>query len=97
VYPDGPDGLKRVPTYAEVIVRDPQTLEPLADGRTGLLEFISPLPHSYPGVAVLLDDLGRIVPGSAGPDGAEARALEIVGRVPHAEIRGCGDTLPPRG
>jgi hypothetical protein len=93
VYPDGPDGLKRAPTYAEVIVRDPRTLEPVADGQTGLLEFICPLPHSYPGVAVLLDDLGRIVGRDAGPDGMTGTAFEVLGRAEQAEIRGCGDTL----
>jgi hypothetical protein len=93
VYPDGPDGLKRAPTCAEVIVRDPRTLEPAADGQTGLLEFICPLPHSYPGVAVLLDDLGRIVGRDAGPGGMTGTAFEVLGRAERAEIRGCGDTL----
>ncbi|MGD0899804.1 MAG: hypothetical protein ABR915_18380 [Thermoguttaceae bacterium] len=100
VYPDGPDGLKRAPTCAEVIVRDPRTLEPAADGQTGLLEFICPLPHSYPGVAVLLDDLGRIVsrdaaPATGYPGGMMGTAFEVLGRAEHAEIRGCGDTLAP--
>jgi hypothetical protein len=93
IYPDGADGLKRTPTYSEVFVRDPRTLEVLPDGQTGLLEFVCPLPHSYPGVAVLLDDLGRVVTREPGPDGATGTAFEVVGRAAKAEPRGCGDTL----
>jgi hypothetical protein len=89
VYPDGPDGIKRTPTYAEILVRDPRTLEVVPDGTVGLLEFVCPLPHSYPGIAVLLDDMGRIVSRDAGGTG-----FEIVGRAERAEVRGCGDTLP---
>jgi hypothetical protein len=94
IYPDGADGLKRVPTYSDVLVRDPGTLEVLPDGRVGLLEFVCPLPHSYPGVAVLLDDLGRVVTREQGCGGATATGFEVVGRAPDAETRGCGDTLP---
>ena len=88
VYPDGLDGVKRVPTYAEVLVRDPRSLEVVPDGEVGLLEFVCPLPHSYPGVAVLLDDMGRVVCREPGT------GFEIVGRAEKAEPRGCGDTLP---
>ena len=88
IYPDDPQGVKRAPTYAEVLVRDPRGLEVVRDGDIGMLEFVCPLPHSYPGVAVLLDDMGRIV----SHDGDTA--FEIVGRAERAEVRGCGDTLP---
>ena len=94
VYPDDASGLKRTPTYSEVFVRDPRTLDIVPDGEIGLLEFVCPLPHSYPGVAVLLDDLGRVATRIPGPDGMTGTAFEVVGRAPRAEIRGCGDTLP---
>ena len=41
-----------------MIVRDPVTLQPVPDGTPGLLEFITPLPHSYPGIALLLAVVG---------------------------------------
>lgn len=97
IYPDGPDGLKRVPTWSEVFVRDPRTLGLVPDGQPGLLEFVCPLPHSYPGVAVLLDDMGRIVTREPGPDGRTGTAFEVLGRAARAEVRGCGDTLPEAG
>jgi len=88
VYPDDSQGVKRAPTYAEVLVRDPRSLKVVPDGEVGLLEFVCPLPHSYPGVAVLLDDMGRIISRQGDT------AFEITGRAEKAEARGCGDTLP---
>ena len=88
IYPDDARGVKRVPTYSEVLVRDPRSLAVVPNGEVGLLEFVCPLPHSYPGVAVLLDDMGRIVSREGDT------AFEIVGRAEKAEARGCGDTLP---
>jgi len=88
IYPDDAAGVKRVPTYSEVLVRDPRSLEVVPDGEVGMLEFVCPLPHSYPGVAVLLDDMGRVVSREG------ETAFEIAGRAEKAEIRGCGDTLP---
>jgi hypothetical protein len=96
IYPDDSHGVKRTPTYAEVLVRDPRTLEIVPDGTVGLLEFVCPLPHSYPGIAVLLDDMGRIVSRDPGRDGWCGTGFEIVGRAERAEARGCGDTLPAR-
>ncbi len=94
VYPDDSQGVKRTPAYAEVLVRDPRTLQIVPDGTVGLLEFVCPLPHSYPGIAVLLDDLGRIISRDPGNDGGYGTGFEIVGRAERAEARGCGDTLP---
>jgi len=94
IYPDDSQGVKRTPTYSEALVRDPRTLEVVPDGAVGLLEFICPLPQSYPGVAVLLDDMGRVVARDPDNDGYQETGFEIVGRAQRAETRGCGDTLP---
>lgn len=96
VYPDDGFGVKRIPVFAEVIIRDPITLEVLPEGETGFLEFVTPLPHSYPGVAVLLDDMGRLVRHISGENGEPTLGIELMGRAARAEIRGCGDTLPER-
>lgn len=93
IYPDNGYGVRLAPVYAEVVVRDPITLKSLPEGETGLLEFITPLPHSYPGVALLLDDMGRIVSRDSSEDGQFGTRFEVVGRAQGSEIRGCGDTL----
>jgi hypothetical protein len=96
IYPDDGFGIKRCPVFSEVLVRDPVTLKVMNDGESGFLEFITPLPHSYPGVAVLLDDIGRVVTRRPGPDGRRGTGFEVLGRAAGAEVRGCGDTLPNR-
>ena len=94
IYPDDGNGVRLAPVYSEVVVRDPVTLESLPEGMPGLLEFITPLPHSYPGVALVLDDMGRIVSRDRARDGRYGTRFEVLGRAQGSEIRGCGDTLP---
>jgi hypothetical protein len=91
IYPDDGNGIRTAPAYSEVFVRDPYTLRPLPPGESGLLQFLTPLPHSYPGISVLLDDVGRIVSRDE-----RGTRFEVVGRAKGSEIRGCGDTLPDR-
>lgn len=91
-YPDCPCGCKHTPLYSEVIIRDVITKEALPAGKEGLLEFVTPIPHSYPGNAVLTDDIGIIVEGDCKYHRGGKR-FKILGRLKKAEIRGCGDIL----
>lgn len=91
-YPSDIYGYKHTPVYSRVIVRDPVTKAVLPDGKEGLLEFVTPIPHSYPGNAVLTDDLGMIVPGDD-ESGIQGTRFVITGRMKKAEVRGCGDIL----
>lgn len=85
-------GCMRASIFSEVLVRDPQTLRPVPDGETGVLQLFSLLPYSYPGHSLLTEDLGRIVPGPSSDD-LQGRSFEVKGRVPRAEVRGCSDTF----
>ena len=91
-YPDCTDGWKRTSVFSEVIARNPVTHEILPYGEEGVLEFITPIPHSYPGNAVLTDDLG-IVAEPTECDGKYGTRFKVTGRMKKAEIRGCGDIL----
>ncbi|ORU00566.1 Acyl protein synthase/acyl-CoA reductase RfbN [Anaerovibrio sp. JC8] len=91
-YPDCPCGCKHAPLYSEVIVRDVITKEVLSQGDEGLLEFVTPIPHSYPGNVVLTDDIGVLVDGSC-KYGRDGTRFKVIGRLKKAEIRGCGDIL----
>lgn len=91
-YPDCPCGCKHTPLYSEVVVRDVVTKEVLPAGKEGLLEFVTPVPHSYPGNVVLTDDIGMIVPGKCEYNRSGTR-FKVLGRLKKAEIRGCGDIL----
>ena len=50
---EGQDGLLYGPPFADVIVRDPLTLEEVSVGTPGVLQTLSALPTSYPGHSVL--------------------------------------------
>ena len=91
-YPDCPCGCKHESSYVKVLVRDVATNELLPAGQEGKLEFITPIPHSYPGNAVLTDDLGMIVDEPC-PFGRSGKRFKILGRLKKAEVRGCGDIL----
>ena len=87
VYISRGDGMKEIPKISKVIVRDPYTLEVMKDDQEGLLQFLNPIPYSYPGLSVLTDDLGI----KKTIDNKEY--FEITGRAKNSEIRGCGDIL----
>lgn len=91
-YPDCECGWKHTSSYVRVLVRDTVTREVLPPGREGLLEFVTPIPHSYPGNAVLTDDLG-IIDADSCKQGRAGTRFKIVGRMKKAEVRGCGDIL----
>lgn len=91
-YPDCTCGFKHTSAYTRVIVRDPATRKALPDGQEGMLEFITPIPHSYPGNVVLTDDIGFVEPGVC-PCGRGGTRFRVTGRLKKAETRGCGDIL----
>lgn len=91
-YPDCLCGCKHTSSYVKVLVRDVVTREVLPDGQEGMMEFITPIPHSYPGNVVLTDDMG-IIEKKPCPYGRPGQRFRITGRMKKAEVRGCGDIL----
>ncbi|CAN2039416.1 long-chain-fatty-acid---luciferin-component ligase [Candidatus Magnetomoraceae bacterium gMMP-15] len=51
------------PIWSRIFVRDVKTLEPVAFGKTGFLNFITPYILSVPAQSVLMGDLGALYPG----------------------------------
>jgi hypothetical protein len=80
------------PNFGDVVVRDPLTWRPAPDGQEGVIEVLSLLPHSYPGHALLTEDVGVVHGVDTCPCGRMGRWFEVKGRLPKAEIRGCSDT-----
>jgi len=91
VYPDCPHGNKHVPCFAEVIVRDPLTLAPVAAGQRGLIQVCSVLPTSFPGFLLLTEDIAEIISYDGCPCGRRGTSFRFAGRAPKAEVRGCGN------
>lgn len=84
---------KMVPSYSEIIIRNFQTLEPVKDGQEGLIQILTPLPHSYPGISVLTEDVGKIISRNTNIGGRIGTLFEIIGRASDSEKRGCGDIM----
>ena len=91
IYPDCTHGNKHVPAFAEVIVRDPLTLEAVKVGCQGLVQVCSVLPSSFPGFLVLTEDIAEIVREDGCPCGRRGTAFRFIKRVPKSEVRGCGN------
>jgi hypothetical protein len=89
IFPYCEHGFHHAPRWADVIVRDPWTLAALPD-QPGLLQLLNVLAHGAPYHSVLTEDFGRLAPGPC-PCGRSGRRLELIGRVPRAELRGCAN------
>ena len=89
IYPLCEHGYRHTPAWADVLVRDPWTLEPLSN-EAGQLQLMNTLAHGAPYHNVYTEDLGRIIQGDC-PCGRAGKRFELLGRVPKAEIRGCSN------
>jgi hypothetical protein len=89
VYPLCGAGFRHVPVWADVIVRNPYTLQPIHDD-AGMLQLMNVLARGAPYQSVLTEDLGRIAEGPC-PCGRDGRRFELLGRIPKAETRGCAN------
>ncbi|HEX4005012.1 MAG TPA: hypothetical protein VHX60_02435 [Acidobacteriaceae bacterium] len=91
IFPDCPEGNKHAPAFGDVIVRDPLTLEPVAAGEQGIVQVCSVLPTSFPGNLLLTEDVAHVLAYDGCPCGRRGISFRFAGRVPKAELRGCGN------
>lgn len=90
VYIDCENGYKHVPAYSEILMRDPKNL---TSTNEGLIQLLSPIPNSYPGISILSDDIGIIIGEDNCSCGRKGKYFLFKERAKKAEIKGCGDTL----
>jgi hypothetical protein len=91
VFVEGPDGWLYCPNFADVVVRNPIDWSIQDQGVPGVIEVLSALPTSYPGHALLTEDLGIAEPAPVDSEWKGTR-FRVLGRLPKAELRGCSDT-----
>ena len=89
-------GNKHVPDFADVIIRDFYSMSEVPVGSDGLIECLSIIPTSYPGQALLTEDIGKILGIDDCPCGRKGKYFTFVARAEKSEIRGCGDTFAER-
>lgn len=93
IYPDCEFGYKHVPIYSDIIIRDIATLQPINKNEIGFIQLLSPLPHSYPGISILSDDIGKVLGTDNCKCGRMGKCFLFERRSDKAELKGCGDTL----
>jgi hypothetical protein len=96
IYPDCPEGNKHAPTFGDVIVRNPLTLEPVAAGERGIVQVCNALPTSFPGNLLLTDDMAQVIAYDGCPCGRRGISFCFAGRIPEREPRGCGNIQSQR-
>lgn len=91
IFMECPQGHLHASAWSDALVRDVHTHAVLPHGETGLIEVLSTIQKSYPGHVLLTEDMGLTRPGSDCPCGNPGTIIEVHGRLPAAEIRGCSD------
>ncbi len=91
VYMECEQGHLHASVFSDVIIRNPRDFNEALVGEDGLIEVVSVLPKSYPGHALLTEDMGRILGEDDCPCGRKGKYFSIGGRIKDAEVRGCSD------
>jgi len=92
IYMECEEGFFHAPNFSEILIRDYRNWETLPVGQSGVIQTLSVLPRSYPGHALLTEDLGTIHGTDNCKCGRTGTYFSIEGRIPSAELRGCSDT-----
>lgn len=96
VFLDCEYGYKHVPDFGEIIIRNFSTLKEVEKGQCGFIEVMSGLTSSYPGQAILTEDIGEFIGLDDCKCGRKGKYFKFKNRVEKSEIRGCGDTFAER-
>jgi len=92
IYMECEHGNLHASNFSQVIIRHPISHQPVSYRERGVVETVSVLPWSYPGHALLTEDLGELRGEDDCPCGRCGRHFSIIGRLRKAELRGCSDT-----
>lgn len=92
VYLECPQGHLHASSYSDILIRRPSDHGVCPVGEPGVIEVLSLLPKSYPGHALLTEDMGVLLGEDDCPCGWKGKYFSITGRIPKAEVRGCSDT-----
>jgi phenylacetate-coenzyme A ligase PaaK-like adenylate-forming protein len=79
--------------WSDLIIRDVESLRPLKNGLSGLIQLLSIVPESYPGNSILTEDLGTIYGEDDCVCGRKGKYFKVHGRVKNSEIRGCSNVI----
>lgn len=92
IYMECECGHLHTPLFSDVFIRRTNDFSIAGRNEKGLIQVISMLPKSYPGHSLLTEDEGVLLGEDDCPCGRRGKYFKILGRIQHAEIRGCSDT-----
>lgn len=92
VFVECEEGHLHAPNMADIIIRNPYNLAVQAQNEEGIIQVVSAIPSSYPGHSILTEDRGRILGEDDCLCGRKGKYVEVLGRLPQVEVRGCSDT-----
>ena len=78
--------------FSDVLFRRPKDFSCAERGERGIIETFSVLPTSYPGHALLTEDIGVFLGEDDCLCGRKGKYFTVEGRLQSAEVRGCSDT-----
>ena len=85
IYPFCGHGFRHPPRWANVLVRDVETLDVRHNGLRGLLQFMNVLAYGAPYYNVLTEDTGRLIEGNC-PCGWSGPRFEPLGRLAKTDV-----------
>jgi hypothetical protein len=92
IYMECEAGRLHASIYSDVVIRRHVDFSVAEIGEPGIIQIVSILPGSYPGHSLLTEDEGVLLGEDDCACGRLGKYFKIVGRLQHAEIRGCSDT-----
>lgn len=96
IYLECEKGHLHAPIYSDIVVRNHIDFSPSPMGEEGIIEVVSIVPHSYPGHALLTEDMGTILGEDTCPCERLGKYFKVSGRIAQAEVRGCSDSYEAR-
>lgn len=93
IYMECEHGHLHASIFSDVITRRMRDFSVCDFGEEGVIEVLSSIPESYPGHAILTEDVGVVLGEDDCPCGRKGKYFEIHGRMAKAEVRGCSDTF----
>ena len=93
VFIENSEGHLHCSAFSEIIIRNPVDFSVMPHGEKGLIQVISVLPESYPGISLLTEDIGICHGEDDATNGWKGKYFSILGRAAKAELRGCSDTF----
>jgi len=93
IFLDCEAGYKHSPDFADIIMRNFYSMQENPIGIPGLIEILSIIPNSYPGQAIITEDVGELVGIDDCPCGRKGKYFIFKSRVEKSETSGCGDTF----